>query len=77
MDVAEIIFESVASAFGIDRGELTLETDLLNDLDAKSVNYFPIMLEIENEWDLDVQYQQFRSNCRTIGDIIDYVEANI
>lgn len=77
MSVTDKVLETVAKAFGTDASALTLETSLLDDLRATSVNYFPIMSELEEEYDLDLQYQTFRSQCRTIGDIVRMVEAEI
>ena len=68
---------TVAKAFGKDVSELSEDTNLLEDLDAKSTNYFPIMNALEEKYDLDIQYQAFRTNQRTIGDIIKMVESEI
>lgn len=77
MSVKEFVFDAVAKAFNVDVNELTEETNLLEDLKAKSVNYFPIMNALDEEYDLDIQYQAFRSNQKTIGDIIKYVESEM
>ena len=74
MEVKEFVFEVVAKAFGKDISELSEETRLLEDLDAKSVNYFPFMNALEEEYDLDLEYQTVRTQCRTIADIISMVE---
>lgn len=74
MEIRDFIFKSVAKAFGIDESEITMETNLLDDLHAKSVNFFPIMNELEDEYDLDLQYQTFRTECPTIKSIIEMVE---
>ena len=77
MSVRETVYEAVAEAFKLPQDQLKDEINLLDDLDAKSVNYFPVMNTLEEEYDLDIQYQAFRSNCRTIGDIIAFVESEI
>lgn len=74
METEEKVLEIVAKAFGKAPGELNKDTRLIEDLDAKSVNYFPIMNALEEEYDLELQYQSFRSQCPTIGDIIRLAE---
>ncbi len=77
MSTKEFVMSTVAKAFGKDVSELSEDTNLLEDLDAKSTNYFPIMNALEEKYDLDIQYQAFRTNQRTIGDIIEMVESEI
>lgn len=77
MEVSKKVFEIVAKAFGISVDSLKEETNLLDDLNAKSTNYFPIMNELEEEYDMDLQYQTFRSECKTVKDIIKMVEEEL
>ena len=77
MSVSERVFEIVSKSFGMKASDLTESTNLLEDLNAKSTNYFPIMNELEEEYDLELQYQTFRSGCRTIKEIISMVEESI
>ncbi len=74
MDIKEFVMKEVANAFGVEKDTLTLETSLLEDLKGKSVNYFPLMNALEEEYDLELDYQPFRSQCITIGDIVNMVE---
>ncbi|MHB8076396.1 acyl carrier protein [Desulfosporosinus fructosivorans] len=74
-DITTKVLTETAKAFQKDVSELSLDTNLLNDLDAKSFNYFPIIAALEDEYDLEFQYQEFRRKCKTIGDIIDLVLA--
>ena len=77
MSVHDKVYEAVAAAFDMKPEELSDSTNLLQDLNAKSVNYFPIMNELEEEYDLDIQYQEFRTNCPTVGSIVEFVESEI
>jgi acyl carrier protein len=72
--IHDTVFDIVAQAFGRPVAELTGSLNLLTDLDAKSAQYFPLMRALEEEYDLDLQYQDFRSRCRTIDDIVAFVE---
>ncbi len=77
MLVKQRVFEIVAKAFKMDVGDLSEDTNLLSDLKAKSVNYFPIMNALSDEYDLDLQYQIFRKQCQTVGDIVRMIEKEI
>ena len=74
MTINDFVFKVVAQAFGKEISELNAETRLLEDLDAKSVNYFPFMNALEEEYDLDLEYQTVRTECKTVGDIVSMVE---
>jgi acyl carrier protein len=76
-DVKDFVYETVAKAFGIPVAKVNDQLNLLADLDAKSTNYFPIINDIDDEYDLDLQYQEFRTRCTTVGDIIKLVEEEI
>lgn len=77
MSVKEFVYETVAKAFGKTTDEINDGLNLLEDLQAKSVNYFPIMNALEEEYDLDLQYQTFRDECRSVGQIVEMVEAEV
>ncbi|MCI1632698.1 MAG: acyl carrier protein [Liquorilactobacillus nagelii] len=76
-DVKTFVYETVAKSFGISVAEINDQLKLLADLDAKSTNYFPIINDLDDEYDLDLQYQEFRSRCNTVGDIVKLVEEEI
>lgn len=77
MGVREFVYRTVAESFNTDESKLSDDTNFLEDLKASSVNYFPIINALEEEYDLDLQYQQFRSNYKTIGDVVAMVESEI
>ena len=77
MPVKQRVFEIVAKAFKMAAEDLREETNLLSDLKAKSVNYFPIINALNDEYDLDLQYQIFRKQCQTVGDIVRMIEKAI
>ena len=72
-EVADMVFEQVSKAFKVPRESLGPETNFLDDLKATSINYIPIMVALEDEYDIEFQYQEVRSKCRTIQGMIDHV----
>lgn len=77
MSVKEFVYQTVAESFKTDESKLSDDTNFLEDLKASSINYFPIINALEEEYDLDLQYQQFRSDCKTIGDVVAMVESEL
>lgn len=77
MDVRDFVFQTVAEAFGKDVAEIAGDTRFIEDLGASSVNYFPVINALEGEYDLDIQYQEFRRECPTVADAVAYVEEQI
>ena len=76
-EVSDQIFELVAKYSGKARTELSLDTRLLQDLDFKSANYFPLIAELEEIFDLEIQFALFRTRGMTIAGIIDFITEQI
>ena len=74
-EIDSFVIKSLAGILKVEPDSLSLELNLLDDLNAKSVTYFPLIAKIEDEYDLEIDYQVFRTNCRTIGSITDFVIA--
>lgn len=67
--VVEIIRENLAY-----EGELSMETNLIEDLDADSLDIVDISLELEEEYDIEVEDEDFEK-LNTIEDIVKYIES--
>ncbi len=67
--VVEIIRENLAYD-----GELSMETNLIEDLDADSLDIVDISLELEEEYDIEVEDEDFEK-LNTIEDIVKYIES--
>lgn len=55
------------------RDDITPETRFKEDLNAKSLNIAYLMNAIEDEYDLDISYMDFK-RCKTVGEVISYIE---
>ena len=73
-EIEEIMFTAMEKVFEKPRAEFTYETSFLDDLKATSVKFFPIIAALEDEFDIEIQYQDFRRNGKTVKDAIDFVE---
>ncbi len=72
----EKIKEIIVDKLNIDDDSfITLDTDLMEDLNADSLDAVEIIMEIEDEFDITVEEEDVEQ-IRTISDIINYIEEN-
>ena len=71
--VFEKIREIIASQLGKDEDEITLETNVKDDLDADSLDVIQIINDIEDEFEVSIEDPE---SIVTVKDIVDFVENN-
>ena len=71
--VFEKIREIIAEQTGKDVEEITLETNVKEDLDADSLDLFQIINDIEDEFDVSVEDPE---SIVTVQDAVDFVESH-
>ena len=71
--VFEKIREIIAEQTGKDESEITLETNVKEDLDADSLDLFQIINDIEDEFDVSVENPE---EIVTVKDAVDFVERH-
>ena len=71
--VFEKIREIIASQLGNDEEEITLDTNVKDDLDADSLDVFQIINDIEDEFEVSIEDPE---SIVTVKDIVDFVENN-
>ena len=71
--VFEKIREIIAEQTGKDVDEITLETNVKEDLDADSLDLFQIINDIEDEFDVSVEDPEA---IVTVQDADDFVESH-
>ena len=67
------IREIIAEQTGKDESEITLETNVKEDLDADSLDLFQIINDIEDEFDVSVENPE---EIVTVKDAVDFVESH-
>ena len=60
----------IAEQLGVDEDKVTMETHLMKDLEADSLDAVEIIMAIEDEFDIE-DAEKFQ----TVSDIVSYVEA--
>ncbi|MBR6523686.1 MAG: acyl carrier protein [Clostridia bacterium] len=69
------IKEIVARELMVDEGDITLETDILNDLGADSLSVVDLAMALEDEFEIEMPDEELEG-IRTVGDIVNYIKNN-
>ncbi len=75
MSVFETIRDILADQLSIDPNTLSMETDMLNDLDADSLDVVDVVMSLEDEFGIEIPDEAIEG-MRLVGDLVKYVEAN-
>ncbi len=73
--VFEKICEMIAEQLDIDASEITMETDIMKDLDADSLDAVEVLSQVEEEFGIEIPDEQ-TEEFRVVGNIVKYVEEN-
>lgn len=71
--IFEKIREIIAEQTGKEIDEITLETNVQEDLDADSLDLFQIINDIEDEFDVKIEDTEA---IKTVGDAVKFVEEH-
>lgn len=74
-DVQTVVYRAVADAFMVDVASIEADPTkrLREDMGATSMQYFPIISALEDEFDLDIDLHDFQNGTRSIEDAVDFV----
>ena len=75
-ELEAIISKSVTKNYGKDEAELSMATNIKEELGGASVKMVGLTAAIEEETDAMVELQ-VASACETLGDLVDAVEAEL
>jgi acyl carrier protein len=71
-EVLEKIIQRAAEVFKKDPAELNADTEFVAHLKAKSVNIVQIIAVLEEAFDVEINFMQFRKN-KSLGDAAGFV----
>ena len=74
--VFEKVREILCEQLEIDPDEITLDTDLISDLGADSLDLVDFVMSLESEFDKEIPDEDIE-NIKTIGDIVSYIENSL
>ncbi len=72
-----MVFEKIRAILceqlDIEEDQVTMESNIAEDLGADSLDVVDLVMSIEDEFDLEVPDDQVE-NIKTVGDIVNYIE---
>ena len=71
--VFEQVRDMIASQLQVDAASITPESRLVEDLKADSANVMVMILELENQFGIEVE-DEVILNLKTVGDVAKYIE---
>ncbi len=71
--VFEKIRDIVVDQLDVDAGDVTVDSSIIDDLGADSLDIVDLVMSIEEEFDVEIPDEEVE-NIKTVGDIVKYVE---
>jgi acyl carrier protein len=79
MGVVVMIFEKlreiICEQLDLEESEVNLDSNILEDLGADSLDVVDLVMSIEDEFDLEVPDEEI-ARIKTVGDIVKFIEEN-
>ncbi len=73
--VFEKIRTFIAEQLELEEDEITMDSELIDDLGADSLDIVDLIMSIEDEFDVEVPDEAIE-NMRTVGDAVKFIESN-
>lgn len=74
-----MVFEKVknilSEQFDVEEDKITLETSIINDLGADSLDVVDLLMSIEDEFEVEVPDEEVE-NIKTVEDLVKYIESH-
>lgn len=74
--VAEKVIAIVSEQLSVDKAEISKETSFVNDLGADSLDTVELVMELEDEFDMNIPDED-AEKLQTVGSAIDYIVKNV
>ena len=72
--IEEKVFDIIREQFDVDRSELSLETNLVEDLHADSLDLVELIMAFEDEFGLTIP-DDVALTVKTLGDAVEYIRS--
>ncbi len=71
--IEERVVSIVSEQLGVDKEKISPETSFVNDLGADSLDQVELVMELEEEFDIDIP-DDAAENIQTVGQAIDFIQ---
>ena len=73
--VFEQIKELLAEQLDLDESKITMDSDIVEDLEADSLDVVDLVMSMEDEFGVEVP-DEVIENFKPVGDVVRYIEEN-
>jgi len=73
--VFEKVRELICTQLDFDEDAVTLQSSIVDDLGADSLDVVDLVMSLEEEFDMEIPEEEIES-IKTVGDMVKYIEAN-
>ena len=73
-EIFDKLKELVVDQLGVEEDEVTMEASMQDDLGADSLDLVDLVMSVEEEFGVKVADEDLE-NIKTVGDIVNYIEA--
>ena len=73
--IFEKLKDIIAEQLGVEQDEISLDSNIQDDLGADSLDVVDLITTIEDEFDLSIPDEAVEE-IKTVGDIVNYIEKN-
>ena len=74
-EIFDKLKELVVDQLGVEEDEVTMEATMQDDLGADSLDLVDLVMSVEEEFGVKVADEDLE-NIKTVGDIVNYIEAH-
>ncbi len=75
-EIEEKVITIVAEQMGVDKGEISRETNFVNDLNADSLDTVELAMEFEDEFETSIPDEE-AEKIQTVGQAIDFIRSHL
>ncbi len=73
--IFERVQKIICEQFGTEPGKVTMESSILEDFEADSLDLVDLAMSLEDEFDIEVPDEELE-NIKTVSDIVKLIEEN-
>ena len=74
-EIEEKVISIVAEQMGVDKSEISRDTNFVNDLNADSLDTVELVMEFEDEFETSIPDEQ-AEKIQTVGQAIDFIKEH-
>lgn len=74
--VLDKIKEMLENQLGIDKSKITMDSDIVKDVGADSLDIVELLMAAESEWGITIDDDDVK-DFRTVGDVVRYIESHV